>query len=172
MSIAATSGLLLMLLATPALAQAPMAEPAACPAPIAPTGPLAPWSAPTPIRAGADGAHATALTGGKAALVDLLPTPAVTYPLPPEKPGGAESHGGVLALDVAQAGTWRVALGAGAWLDVVGADGAQRSTAHAHGPTCSGIRKMVDFALKPGHYILQISASGAARVEVLAVTLP
>lgn len=166
-----------LLLATPAVAQspmggAPMGEAPACPAPVAPTGLLAPWNAPVPVKAGADGAHAALLTGGQAAQVDLLPTPSVSYPLQPEKPGGSVSHGGILALDVKQAGTWRIALGAGAWLDVVGDDGAQRSIAHGHGPECSGIRKMVDFALKPGHYTVQISANGGAQIRVLAVAVP
>ena len=52
----------LALLATPALAQAPMADAPACPAPVAPTGDLAPWAAPVPVRAGADGAHAALLS--------------------------------------------------------------------------------------------------------------
>jgi hypothetical protein len=102
-----------LLLATPAVAQSPMGEAPACPAPVAPTGLLAPWNAPVPVKAGADGAHAALLTGGQAAQVDLLPTPSVSYPLQPEKPGGSVSHGGVLALDVKQAGTWRIALGSG-----------------------------------------------------------
>ncbi len=163
-----------LLLAAPLWAQdgaMPSAAPA-CTAPVAPTGVLAPWTSPTPLRAGADGAHAALLKAGQAALVELLPTPAVTYLLQPEKPGGSVSHGGVMALEVAQAGHYRIALSSAAWLDVVGVDGAQRSMAHGHGPECSGIRKMVDFALKPGRYTVQVSASAADTVRVLAVALP
>lgn len=149
----------------------PPAAPA-CTAPVAPTGALAPWSSPAPLTAGADGAHAALLKAGLAAQIALLPTPAVTYPLQPEKPGGSVSHGGVMALEVAQAGTYRIALSSGAWLDVVGADGAQRSVAHGHGPECSGIRKMVDFALKPGHYTVQVSANGQDTIRVLVAALP
>jgi hypothetical protein len=53
------------------------------------------------------------LVPGKAAAVALLPTPEVHYPLRPEKPGGSVSHGGLLALEVARAGTYRVAIGSG-----------------------------------------------------------
>lgn len=164
------SAALLLLIPTGAWSQ--MADAPACPAPVAPTGELAPWTSPVPLTAGADGAHAAPLRAGQAAQVALLPTPQVSYPLQPEKPGGSVSHGGLLALDVAQAGTYHIALSTGAWLDVVGADGAQRSTAHGHGPECSGIRKMVDFALKPGHYAIQISANGPAEIRVLAARLP
>ena len=163
----------LTLLATPAVAQmAPMAPAPACPAPVAPTGALASWSAPVPLQGGADGDHATPLQVGQAAQVALLPTGQVRYPLQPEKPGDPASHGGVLVLDVARAGTYRIALGAAAWLDVVGAGGAQRSVAHGHGPTCSGIHKMVDFTLRQGRYTVQISASGPAQIRVLAAVLP
>jgi hypothetical protein len=167
-----------LMLAAPVCAQdgtpSPAMPPAApaCTAPVAPTGVLAPWTSPTPLTAGADGAHAALLKAGQAAQIALLPTPAVTYPLQPEKPGGSVSHGGVMALEVAQAGNYRIALSSGAWLDVVGADGAQRSVAHGHGPDCSGIRKMVDFALKPGHYTVQVSANGQDTIRVLAVALP
>jgi hypothetical protein len=175
-----------LLLAAPAMAQPPAAAPApatapatmegeaapACTAPVAPTGALAPWATPAPLAAGAQAPHAPALTLGQAAQVDLLPTPQVQYPLQPEKPGGSVSHGGLLLLDVPSAGTYRIALGSGAWLDVVGADGAQRSIAHGHGPACSGIRKMVDFTLQPGRYTVQISANGPAQIRVLAIALP
>jgi len=163
----------LALLPALALAQtAPMAPAPACPAPVAPTGALAPWSAPVALQAGADGDHATPLAPGRAAQIALLPTPQVHYPLPPARPGSPASHGGVLRLDVASAGTYRIALDAAAWLDVVGADGPQHSTAHGHGPDCSGIRKMVDFTLKPGRYSVQISASDPAQVRVLVAVLP
>jgi hypothetical protein len=171
-----SSTALLALLAVPTVAQqTPMGEHESvaptCPAPVAPTGALAPWSAPVPMQAGADGDHAKLLHAGQAGEVELLPTAQVHYPLAPEKAGGADSHGGVLMLDVAKAGTWRIALGSAAWLDVVGSDGAQRSVAHGHGPDCTGIRKMVDFALKPGRYMVQISSSSAAKVRVLATAL-
>ncbi|WP_068091728.1 hypothetical protein [Novosphingobium rosa] len=163
-----------LMLAAPLWAQdagMPAAAPV-CTGPVTPTGALAPWVSPAPLTAGADGAHAALLKLGQAAQIALLPTPAVTYPLQPEKPGGSVSHGGVMALEVAQAGNYRIALSSGAWLDVVGADGAQRSVAHGHGPDCSGIRKMVDFALKPGRYTVQVSANGADTIRVLAVALP
>jgi hypothetical protein len=47
-----------------------------------------------------------------------------------------------------------------------------KSTAHGHGPNCTGIRKMVDYRLTPGPYILQISANGQPQMTVLLARLP
>lgn len=144
----------------------------ACAAPAPPPPQMAGWATPAPLRAGADAALAPTLVPGKAAAVALLPTSDVHYPLHPEKPAAQGSHGGVLALDVARAGTYRVAIGSGAWLDVVGKDGAGViSTAHGRGPDCTGIRKMVDFPLTPGRYTVQISGSAAAQITAMVLEI-
>lgn len=148
--------------------------PATCVAPVAPIGALAPWSAPVQMAAAAregQGAQAR-LAIGQAARLALLPTPQVRYPLRPEKPGGSVSYGGLVRIDVAEAGTYRVALGSAAWIDLVRAGKALTSTAHGHGPDCTGVRKMVDFALPPGRYTLQIAANGAPQTTVLVARLP
>lgn len=154
----------------PAAEEMPPAKPA-CTGNAAPTGELAPWTNPTAVKAGDEAAKAPPLAVGKAASVTLLPTPDVHYALRPEKPGGSVSYGGLLALDVAQAGTYRIALSTAAWIDVIGKDGALRSVAHGHGPDCTGIRKMVDYVVPAGRYTLQISANGAAQITVLAVPM-
>jgi hypothetical protein len=46
------------------------------------------------------------------------------------------------------------------------------SIAHGHGPDCSGIRKMVDFRLEAGSYVLQIVGNGAPTVRVLVASVP
>ena len=172
-------GLGLIAAPLPAMAQTanpvPMAESggaAACSAPVAATGVLAPWGAPAPVTAGTVDSAAPVLAPGRAVTAALAPTPQVTYPLRPEKPGGAVSHGGLLALQIDAAGTYRIALGSPAWIDLVRDGQPVISTAHGHGPDCTGIRKMVDFPLQPGRYLLQVSASGAPAVEVLVVRLP
>jgi hypothetical protein len=101
----------------------------------------------------------------------LLPTPRVAYPLRPEKPGGSVSYGGLARFTVDKAGTWRVALSTPAWVDVVKDGKASTSIAHGHGPDCSGIRKMVDYALEPGEYVLQVAANGSDKVTLLVTPL-
>lgn len=135
---------------------------------------LAGWRDRGTLTAATDpaGLDAATLTPGHAVTVTLAPTPAVHYLTQPEKPGGTVSSGGMLALTVAQAGRYAVALDSGAWVDVLRGKEPVISTAHGHGPACSGIAKMVTFPLTPGHYILQLAASGAPQVTVLVAPLP
>ena len=121
----------------------------------------------TSAKSSADLAKAE-LAIGKSFRATLLPTPSVDYPTQPEKPGGSVSKGGLFSVKVAMAGTYFVALGGGAWIDLVDKDGkAAESVAHGHGPDCSTIRKVVDFRLSPGAYTLQVSSYTAEKLDVL-----
>lgn len=133
---------------------------------------LAGWRSPVPATAGDVRAKAVVLTQGKAVTLALLPTPKVAYPLRPAKPGGSVSFGGLASFTVTQAGIWRIALGSGAWIDVVKDGKAMTSIAHGHGPDCSGIRKMVDYRLTPGRYMLQVAANGTDSLPLLVTRLP
>lgn len=154
-------------------AEAQEAAAPACAAPVAPTGELAPWTAPSQLQAArneADRSRAR-LPVGQAARLTLLQTPEVRYPLRPEKPGGSVSYGGLVQIDVREPGTYRLALDSAAWIDLVRGEQAVKSTAHGHGPPCTGIRKMVDFPLTPGSYTLQIAANGQPEMTVLVARL-
>ncbi|HTU11102.1 MAG TPA: homogentisate 1,2-dioxygenase [Allosphingosinicella sp.] len=74
-----------------------------------------------------------------------------------------------LGLEIEQAGTYGVAIDQGAWIDVTRDGTALRSTAHGHGPACSTIRKIVDFALEPGRYTITLSRTDAPAVRLLVV---
>lgn len=104
---------------------------------------------------------------GAAREIGLLPVGEVRYAVQPVRPDEGAVHGGLVAFDVARRGTYRVALGGGAWIEVVSGTRARRSVGHAHGPECSGIRKIVDFELSPRRYLLQLSASKEARVTAM-----
>lgn len=156
------------------LAAAPMAAAAqeaasACPVrpPPLPAN-LRPWSRPAPLTAAAAPAEAgeALLKVGQAADAALPATGEVTYALRPEKPGGSVSHGGLFALQIDRAGDYVVAIGSGAWIDVLRDGKAVPSNAHGRGP-CGGPLKMVTFPMTPGRYLIQISANGAARLEIL-----
>jgi len=109
---------------------------------------------------------------GQAADGTLVATPEVKYPLRPAKPGGSVSYGGLFGFTVTEAGTYRVALGSGAWIDVVKDGVAIESSAHGHGPDCSEVRKMVDFPLEPGSYTLQVAANGQPSLPLLVTRVP
>ncbi|WP_425908581.1 hypothetical protein [Nitrobacter sp. TKz-YC02] len=172
-------GLALSALGLAAVAAGPIeaqeaATPPACAAPVAPTGELEPWTTPFQLKA-ADTETTTSqsrLPVGQAASLTLLRTPDVRYPRRPEKPGGSVSYGGLVLIYVHEAGTYRVALDSVAWIDLVRDEQAVKSTAHGHGPNCTGIRKMVDYPLTPGPYVLQISANGRPQMTMLLARLP
>jgi hypothetical protein len=147
---------------------------AACTAMVAPPSALAGWSAKTPVTSAdkSDGLAAAAIKPGKSVLVALHPTREVGYVMQPEKPGGSVAKGGLLALDVADAGTYQVSLDSGAWLDVLKDGAPAMSSAHAPGPACTGIKKTVQFPLQPGRYVIQISANADPNIQVLVSKVP
>jgi hypothetical protein len=160
--------LLAVLLALAATQAAPMHDGESCPAsPAALPAGMEGWSWPSTTSAGANAASATRLAVGTAVTANLMPTPRVTYATRPDKPGGSVSSGGVFTFIVDAPGRYRVALGSGAWVDVLSGTTPAVSVAHGHGPACSTIRKMVDFDLRPGRYLLQIAGNGTPTLPLM-----
>lgn len=155
---------------------APMEHaPETCPTPSAPLpADLAAWKTGPSLAAATDRATIarTRLKVGRRTELMLAPSDTVRYPFTPSKPGEPTSLGGMASFSIARAGTYRVLLGTPAWIDVVKGRTAQTSVAHAHGASCSGIAKMVDFKLAPGRYTLQIAGSKAAAAPVLITRRP
>ncbi|MBB4153652.1 hypothetical protein GGQ80_001558 [Sphingomonas jinjuensis] len=143
----------------------------ACATVAAPPPELAGWSAARPLRAGTSGEGAPAVTPGTAADIQLRPTAQLRYPVAPAKPGAAATAGGVFSLTIDRAGRYRIALGAGAWVDVVRDGAALASVAHGHGPACSGVRKMVDYDLAPGRYLIQLAGSTTPTIRLMVARL-
>lgn len=81
---------------------------------------------------------------------------------------GTIPTGQAVTLRIAEAGTYGVALGIGAWIDVARDGRSLDSVGHGHGPACSTIRKIVDFRLEPGTYTVTLSRTTepAARIFV------
>lgn len=96
---------------------------------------------------------------GTAARVTLQRDGALRYP--PAKPAAAGRFAGTLRFTVKTAGSYRVSLGAAAWIDMIRSGKPVASTAHGHGGVCAPVKKRVDFTLAPGTYTLQLS--GAER---------
>lgn len=154
------------------LMQAPAAMNDACPAVVAPPAELSGWASPRPLDAGRTATRAAMLTPGVAVVARLPSTRDVRYVARPEKPGGSVSYGGVFAFTVTTPGRYRIALGSGAWIDVLAQGKPAVSVAHGHGPACTGIRKMVDFDLGVGRYLLQVAGNGTADLPLLVTKLP
>lgn len=113
-----------------------------------------------------------ALTIGRAAALSLHPTRQVTYLTQPEKPGGSVAFGGMVEINIQVAGTYQVGIASGAWLDVLKDKTPVISTAHGHGPDCTSIRKVVDFPLTPGRYVIQISANADPKIAIMVWRKP
>ncbi|WP_233151205.1 homogentisate 1,2-dioxygenase [Sphingomonas mollis] len=129
------------------------------------------WSTASPVAAAASDGAAPALPIGASRQASLLPAAQIAYRVAPAKRGSDDSRGGLFAFTVPAGGRYRVALGSGAWIDVVSDGKAVDSVAHGHGPACSGVRKMVDFDLRPGRYLLQIAGSDAASLRLMVSRL-
>src|SRR5262249_24212156 len=99
----------------------------------------------------------------KPATVTLHTGNDVRFVMAPGKHGDAGSLGGMLVVDVREAGTYQVALSAGAWIDMVQDGAAIPSGDHGHGQGC----KMVSFTLKPGRHVIQLSANKEETIGVV-----
>jgi len=169
----AAAGLAAMIVLGPAAARAQEA-PACAATDTALPAELGGWTAKSDLVSATSAADLSkaALSVGKGVEAQLHPTRTVTYVTQPEKPGGSVSHGGMFDLNIDQAGTYRIALGAGSWIDVLKDGKPLESVGHGMGPKCSTVRKMVDFALQPGHYVVQISANADEKLAIMALRRP
>ncbi|WP_375391013.1 homogentisate 1,2-dioxygenase [uncultured Sphingomonas sp.] len=166
--------MLALLILAQALAPTPAAMDVAktvCPAmPAALPADYAGWSVAAPVTAAPDASRVgdAMLRIGQGARATLQPASALRLPVPSARPLGATGHGGVFAFEAAAAGRYRVALGAGVWVDVVANGAALTSVAHGHGPDCTPVRKYVDFDLKPGRYLLQVTGDPSVLALMVA----
>lgn len=114
----------------------------------------------------------SALTIGSEATLALKPASGVDFKPALARPAKDGTFGGYFPIDVAKAGRYRIAVSQGAWIDLVQKGDRLRSADHSHGPTCSGIAKIVAFDLQPGRYWLQLSEAKAPSISVMLVSSP
>lgn len=159
--------LLLILMSAPALAQTKPAETPACDAAPRLAEPWTSWSQSGDIVAGGEAASAPRLILGKPVTATLRPGDYVHFPVPPGK-GGAQGHGGLFTLAVRNPARIGIALSDAAWVDVVKGTASIASVEHGHGPTCTGIRKIVWFTLSDGLHTIQIANAPQATIRIMA----
>lgn len=157
-------------------ATAPVAAPPkapACPAePVLPDG-LEGWSRTS--------SNKTIYAYGETRAVDWIPLGPVRtglalhgfeslrYWVAPERTPDVHKWGGMVPIVVKKPGRLTVALDSGAWIDLVQGGAIVKSVTHGHGPACSGIRKMVEFDVTPGRYLLQIVNAPDRSIRAMAV---
>ncbi|WP_380778714.1 hypothetical protein [Sphingomonas sp. R86520] len=135
---------------------------AAPPCPAIVSAEFAGWSKPVSVAPGG------MLAIGAVKRLALKPSGGVSFEVAPAKRPATDTFSGVVRFNVAKAATYRVALAGPAWVDVVQGGKVLTSLAHAHGPACSPVKKMVDFMLPAGRYALQLSG---AKTSDLAVSI-
>lgn len=106
------------------------------------------------------------------ATLELAPAAGVRLDPPPARALVTGTFANQFPLTIAKAGTYSIALSSGAWIEVTRDGRRLESVSHGHGKDCSGIRKIVDFALRPGTYQVQLSESAAPSIAVLVVAKP
>jgi len=107
---------------------------------------------------------------GKAYDLALHPDAQLKLPNLPGPVKDRVGRGGTAHFKVVSAGTYRVALASGVWVDVVHDRKALKSVAHGHGPACSGMTKIVDFRLTPGAYVLTLDGSETQSTSALVAS--
>lgn len=93
----------------------------------------------------------------------------LSYWIAPAREPDPFKFGGMVPIVVKKPGRLTVALDEGAWIDLVRDGKIVKSVGHGHGPACSGIRKMVDFDVTDGRYLLQIVNAPTASIRAMAV---
>jgi len=157
-----------------AMAVAPAVSAQMPSAPCAPPSGLAGWAHRHPVGAAAriGGSPVPELHLGDAVDLGLVPIAVLSVAAPLGKPPQESDHGGLVTFRATMSGTYRIALGSRAWIDVAQGGTPLASIGHAMGPACAGIAKQVDFALAPGVYTIQLSAAADAVAPIEIVRLP
>lgn len=133
------------------------------------TGCPAGWSSSATLTAATASAEYSSarLTPGQAATVTLYPISEVRFAAPPGRRGDASGYGGMMEMEVREAGAYQVSLSAGAWIDMLMDGNAVTSTAHGHEAGCADLRKMVSFFLSPGRHVIQLSGNKETTIKIL-----
>ena len=129
---------------------------------------------PESVTAGHDLASAPSLKAQRLYEVALAPQDSVKFVLPPQKKALADgAFAGLAHLKVPAAGSYRVSLDAGFWIDVIGNQKVIDSTDFGGSSGCSTPRKVVFFTLPAGEdLVLQISGARNDRVRVTLTPSP
>ncbi len=129
---------------------------------------------PTSVAAGRSLADAPQIATERHYSLALQPQENVAFVTPPSKKMLSDgAFAGVLRFRVEQAGTYRVAIDSGYWLDVV-QDGKSLASVDFNGSQdCVGPRKIVVFELPANaDLVLQASAASAARARLSITRVP
>jgi hypothetical protein len=154
--------LLVLLIAAPALAQ----EPVGCDKfkwPLEREKALLANAKPVDLGGEVSPPLATAVS------VTLVPFADAKLPMAPSRtPKSPDSYAGsVRAAAPPKAGTYRITLTQGAWIDVIQDGHELKSSAFSGATGCEGLRKSVKFDLSPAPFIIELSGTNARSINLV-----
>lgn len=139
---------------------------------LAPVGALAQEaSCPSAVTLGVKADSATSpgaarpMITGRPVAASLHIVDRIFFAVPPRERPIARTYGGTFAVEIAEAGTWRIAVDAEAAIDLVQGGRILAPVAESTAKSDCFLRQ-ARFHLKPGRYLLQLSSS---RLPVLSL---
>jgi hypothetical protein len=104
-----------------------------------------------------------------AVMVALMPLTSANLPVPPSRaPKTPDTNAGFVRVSaIPKAGTYRVTLSHGAWIDVVQDGQVLKSTAFSGVTGCDGIAKSVKFELAPTSFLVELSGTTASMIALV-----
>jgi hypothetical protein len=105
--------------------------------------------------------------------ISLAPVSGVPFDVPPERPPrNSDPRGAVLHFDAGAAGTYRIALSARAWVDVVQDGKYLAPVAFVDFMDCADLHKIVAFEVGAGPFTLQLSDATAPSIAAAITPAP
>ena len=126
------------------------------------------------VSSGKNAPSAPRISADRFYRLQLLPQAAVAFAATPGKSTASDgAYAGLAELKLAGPGTYRVAVDAPLWIDVVG-DGKLAATIDFQGQqSCDGPHKIVEFDLTGAkRFMLQLSGSAKAAVRLTVTPAP
>jgi hypothetical protein len=135
-----------------------------------------PWAErATPVAAAAtiDGLGNATIEAARKVSVMLHPAGDVRMAMEtPEVDAPPNAHKGLLSVRVPSDGYYWVGVSTGLWIDVVQSGAIVMSGEFGPGPLCASMRKTVQFMLKAGDAVIQLSDNRGSNVDLVFVRQP
>jgi len=128
---------------------------------------------PETVAAGTSAESAPLLAVERLYRLTLTPQERVDFAVAPErKRSGDAPYAGLARLHIAVAGTYRLALSRPYWVDIVQSGSLISSSGFTGSHGCEAPRKIVQYTLAAGDFVLQVSGAGSADVGLTLTAAP
>jgi hypothetical protein len=137
------------------------------------------WAKPSTAAQAATAAAAAAgpalpeLAPDQPLALQLRPAAEVMLPHPPGQARTIENaHGGLVTVRIPAEGLWRISASAPVRIDLIGPSGPVASTGHGRMAPCTGIRKVVEFPVPAGSWLVQLNGNPGPELRLMLSRAP